>query len=193
MGRKYRCNFCSQGGFSTQHALKLHIDNRPACRKQFAAVMARRATPSPEPRDEASGDVSTQSKPDVSSPEPMDDADNTVPTDDLPEFIPPSRWEGTPEPELPDHERQSKRARVEEVEDEQAYTRFSHSFPTPSKVYSDGTTLFEAVFEDQAAKGESAFFPFADRDDWDLARWLALNVNQRATQEFLKMPGVSRY
>lgn len=191
MGRKYRCNFCSQGGFPTQHALKLHIDNRPACRKQFAAIIARQATPSPEPRAEASEHVSAQSDINISSPEQMDGADSEVPTDNFPEFVPPPRWEATPEPELQADERHSKRARVEEVEDEEAYTRYSRPFPTSSTTYGDGKTVFEAIFEDQTSKGESAFAPFADRDDWDLARWLALNVNQRATEEFLKMPGVS--
>ena len=45
--------------------------------------------------------------------------------------------------------------------------------------------------EEQRVKSESPWAPFADKDEWELAKWLVKNVNQRATEEFLKMPGVS--
>jgi len=80
---------------------------------------------------------------------------------------------------------------VEEVEDEETYPRYVKEFPTRAEELGDGKMAFEEIFEEQKAKGESPWAPFADKDEWELARWLVKNVNQRATEEFLKMPGVS--
>jgi hypothetical protein len=94
-------------------------------------------------------------------------------------------------PEPAENQHQSKRARVEEVDDEETYPRYAKEFPTSAKVFGDGKTAFEEIFREQTAKGESPWAPFADKDEWELARWLVKNVNQRATEEFLKNPGVS--
>jgi hypothetical protein len=37
---------------------------------------------------------------------------------------------------------------------------------------------------------EPSTAPFADDDEWELAKWLMKNVSQTATGEFLKMKGV---
>jgi hypothetical protein len=52
-------------------------------------------------------------------------------------------------------------------------------------------TSFEQMkmFQDSAEKGPYA--PFVDLDEWELAWWLIKTVNQRATDEFLKLPIVS--
>ncbi|KAI9569191.1 hypothetical protein HD554DRAFT_2204667 [Boletus coccyginus] len=39
----------------------------------------------------------------------------------------------------------------------------------------------------QEATGKGAYTPFADHDKWVLAQWLIKNVNQCATEEFLKL------
>ncbi|KAI5981382.1 hypothetical protein EDD15DRAFT_2115623, partial [Pisolithus albus] len=51
---------------------------------------------------------------------------------------------------------------------------------------------FEKMKELQDCFGGSAYSPFEDREDWELAQWLIDNVNQRAADEFLKLPVVSR-
>jgi hypothetical protein len=119
----------------------------------------------------------------------MDYAD--IPYEDFEPFVPSPRHIDSPEPEPAENQHQSKRARVEEVEDEEAYPRYVNEFPTRAEEFGDGKTAFEQIFEEQRAKGESPWAPFADKDEWELARWLVKNVNQRATEEFLKMPGVS--
>jgi hypothetical protein len=55
----------------------------------------------------------------------------------------------------------------------------------------DGKMAFDEIFEEQMFKGEAPWAPSADKDEWEFARWLAKNVNQQATEEFLKLPGVS--
>ena len=94
-------------------------------------------------------------------------------------------------PEPAENQHQSKRARVEEVDDEETYPRYAKEFPTSAKVFGDGKTAFEEIFREQTVKGESPWAPFADKDEWELVRWLVKNVNQQATEEFLKNPGVS--
>ncbi|KIK19772.1 hypothetical protein PISMIDRAFT_13424 [Pisolithus microcarpus 441] len=50
-----------------------------------------------------------------------------------------------------------------------------------------GQTAFENMREVQDSFGGSTYSPFEDREDWELAQWLINNVNQRATDEFLKL------
>jgi hypothetical protein len=119
----------------------------------------------------------------------MDHADML--DEDFEPFVPSSKHIDSPEPEPAENQHQSKRARVEEVEDEETYPRYVKEFPTRAEELGDGKMAFEEIFEDQSAKGESPWAPFTDKDEWELARWLVKNVNQRATEEFLKMPGVS--
>jgi hypothetical protein len=77
------------------------------------------------------------------------------------------------------------------VEDEEMYPRYAKEFPTSAEELGEAKTAFEDIFEDQRAKHESLWAPFADKEEWDLARWLAKNINQQATEEFLKILGVS--
>ena len=44
--------------------------------------------------------------------------------------------------------------------------------------FGDGKTAFEEIFGEQRVKGESPWAPFADKNEWELARWLVKNVNQ---------------
>jgi hypothetical protein len=121
--------------------------------------------------------------------------ENGVPADqdDAP-FIPSPMHEPSrrleQSPELETTENQYKWTRGEAVEEE-TYQRFAREFPTPAEELGDGKTIFEEILEDQLGKKESPWAPFAHKDEWELARWLAKNVNQRATEEFLKMSGVS--
>lgn len=92
-----------------------------------------------------------------------------------------------------------KRARVEEVEDEDApgATRWYEDFPTAAGCTSlpQGNpieTVFEAMRRKQKAAGEAPWAPFSSEDDWDLARWLSLSgVSGGNINEFLKLKKVS--
>ncbi|KAF8431623.1 hypothetical protein L210DRAFT_837540, partial [Boletus edulis BED1] len=52
-------------------------------------------------------------------------------------------------------------------------------------------TAFESMKDLQDASGQCAYAPFADRSEWELADWLVKNVNQGATDKFLKLGIVS--
>ncbi|KAJ7868958.1 hypothetical protein B0H14DRAFT_3107217 [Mycena olivaceomarginata] len=86
-------------------------------------------------------------------------------------------------------------------DDPQNFRRFVEPFPrdagTPlvdkDKRPCRGGTLFQRMRAEQVASGDSKFAPFVDGDEWDLARWLSKNVNQTATDEYLKLSILSFY
>ncbi|KII84510.1 hypothetical protein PLICRDRAFT_117586 [Plicaturopsis crispa FD-325 SS-3] len=81
------------------------------------------------------------------------------------------------------------RVTVEEVEDEDGPTHRVRRTPrSAATVLGMGKTVFEEILDAQAEADEHPCAPFANEDEWDLARWLMKNVNQRATDEFLKLP-----
>jgi len=92
-------------------------------------------------------------------------------------------------------ERLDRRARVEEVEDEEAgdQSRWIEDFPRPAGVRGEAAqSYFEKVRAVQEERGEDPWAPFEDEEEWELAQWLLLNVGQNATDKFLKLPIVSR-
>ena len=58
-------------------------------------------------------------------------------------------------------------------------------------VLGSAKTMFESMKDLQEVSGRGAYTPFTDRHKWELADWLITNMNQQATNEFLKLPIVS--
>ncbi|KAI5995911.1 hypothetical protein EDD15DRAFT_2164382 [Pisolithus albus] len=87
-------------------------------------------------------------------------------------------------------------ARVEdandEEDDENKSTCYAYEYNEGpvADILGKGETAFEKTKEVQDSLGGSAYSPFEDREEWELAQWLINNVNQRATDEFLKLPVV---
>jgi hypothetical protein len=55
-------------------------------------------------------------------------------------------------------------------------------------------TRFERLKAEQHAKGRSPWYPFADEEEWELARWLVMSgLSQAEIDNFLKMMIVSTY
>jgi hypothetical protein len=183
----YKCNFCGKRDIPTQAGLKVHIRlSKAGCQE----AMEREINRSLSPADEAVHIPQRRhTKDDDGVPAELGDV--SYYNDTPPPFVPSPRHNVSPEPETTENKHQSQRARVEEVEDEETYQRYARDFPTPADELGDAKTVFEEIFDNQKEKNESPWAPFADKDEWELARWLAKNVNQRATEEFLKMSGVS--
>jgi hypothetical protein len=91
------------------------------------------------------------------------------------------------------NERPSKRARVEEVEDEDAPgRRYVESYPDgAADILGRSKTKFDAYRESQDEGGEQRWAPFRDQEEWDLAQWLLKNVGQTKIDQFLKLDIVS--
>lgn len=193
---KYRCNFCGKRDIPTQAGLKVHIRlSKAGCREAMERQINRSLSPEaiciPRRRHTSPSPTSTDEN---GMPIQADAADlpvGDVPYDDFPPFVPSPSHDESPEPGTTGNEHQW--ARIENVEDKEIYPgiRYARDFPTPAEELGDAKTVFEEIFYDQKEKKESPWGPFADKDEWELARWLAKNVNQRATEEFLKMSGVS--
>jgi len=79
------------------------------------------------------------------------------------------------------------------VEDEDHFPCFAEEFSAhaAADILGRDVTPFEQMRLYQDGSGGGMYTPFADRDEWELAQWLVKNVNQRATEEFLKLPIVS--
>lgn len=93
--------------------------------------------------------------------------------------------------------RPSKRARVEEVEDEEApgKTRWTEQFPFPAgTIIRQGATKYQEFRDLQAAAGDAPWAPFESQDEWELARWMMqAGISQKQTDKFIKLKKVRIY
>lgn len=190
MPASFRCQYCSRSVL-TRAGVKKHIANTPACREKWAEELGA-ITVRGDEAEKPPTTLAFEPEPEAGTMDNEEDEPMDSPTDHADNFIPPPRAESPPPPEpVP----VSRRATVEEVLDEddpQNFRRFVEPFPGKAGTpLAQGETLFERMWAEQEATGDSKFAPFMDGDEWDLARWLSKNVNQTATDEYLKLSIVS--
>ncbi|KAJ6549168.1 hypothetical protein B0H10DRAFT_2243035 [Mycena sp. CBHHK59/15] len=58
----------------------------------------------------------------------------------------------------------------------------------PGASYGPSKTVFERIRDDQVLTGCEVLGPFADEEEWELAKWLIKNVGHNQTEAFLKLP-----
>ncbi|KAJ6586000.1 hypothetical protein B0H19DRAFT_1250743 [Mycena capillaripes] len=177
-----RCTYCRKKCLD-ESAVRRHVAHTPAC---SAAWKGEFSTPAIQPN--------TQEQPAGGWDELDTGPDDSAPSTSF--FIPNRiRERSPPLPDIAASEPTSKRARVEEVEDEDdpgVCGRFFGQFPgRVASVLGHRKTVFEELRERQEADGDPIWAPFEDEDDWELAKWLAKNVTQTATDEYLKL-GVTK-
>ncbi|KAG5649098.1 hypothetical protein H0H81_006309, partial [Sphagnurus paluster] len=81
---------------------------------------------------------------------------------------------------------------VPDIDDPHSKNRFVHPYPRPvATPLQQGNTQFGQWKEAQEASGESAWAPFENQEEWDLAQWLIKTVGQTSIDEYLKLPIVS--
>lgn len=190
-----RCNFCLKELRKASH-VQLHIQNTKACREKWDNEVMKRPLPSQSNQSEKE-DISDNSLAEMSyEQEGPDIAGGPGFEDESALFdmhLPrqPYSSSGSPEPPV------SKRARVEEVEDEEVPTRFHRSYPgRAADVVGFGATGFEEIRADQASSSkasENPWEPFMDEEEWELAEWLMTETTQQARDKFLKLPIVCVY
>lgn len=187
--RQPRCNFCLKECKSASH-VQLHIQNKPECRKKWDKEVEQRPTllrsnrPVREP-------ISTSKASEIN--DPPTDYDNN---DDFEPFMPsPRQLRSDPSDSDEQSEPTSKRARVEEVEDEEEPGRYYKSYPEgAAKVLGEGLTGFEEIQASttgSSSQPDNPWGPFKDKEEWQLAEWLMKSTTQKARDEFLKLPIVS--
>jgi hypothetical protein len=185
---KYKCNFCGKKDLPTQAGLKVHIRlSKAGCREAMERQINRSLSPLADRPIHVHQRRHTRSSSVDENGFPANPSD--ISYNDFPPFVPSPRHDPSPEPGTIGNEHQWTQG--EEAENEDTYLRYAREFPTPAEELGDAKTVFELIFEDQKERNESPWAPFDDKDEWELARWLAKNVTQRATEEFLKMSGVS--
>ncbi|KAJ3557367.1 hypothetical protein NM688_g1510 [Phlebia brevispora] len=174
MPSEYICSFCGARR-PTLQGLRSHRSQRRECREAFNAHVRHRSL------------SVEQTEP------PASDKFNSALADDIPhDTISPSLFD---EPETV-REPPSKRARVEEVEDEELdagglpknpFVRMHTDAGVP---LGEGKTLFERVHEERVKEGlgDQPWAPFEDRQEWDLVRFLmASGLSQQDIDRFLKL------
>ncbi|KAJ6559359.1 hypothetical protein DFH09DRAFT_921717 [Mycena vulgaris] len=71
---------------------------------------------------------------------------------------------------------------------------FEEPFPperNAGATYGRSKTTFEHIRDDQILTGCEVLGPFADEEEWELAKWLIKNVGHNQTEAFLKLPIVT--
>ena len=95
------------------------------------------------------------------------------------------------EDEMPTSENEppSGRTTVEEVVDEDEILHWVDKYPgRAGEILRDGgESVFERWRRKDKEAGRSRWYPFEDKDEWELGCWIEKNIGQNQTEEFLKL------
>ena len=190
----HQCPYCGASR-ATPAGVKSHIRQTPQC----LAELERRTKPTVAPSTPL---VHRSPSPQQADPLGFDDANHS------PFFCDPPRTVYHPPPAdtapgtKSSEERQRKRARVEEVEDEEAgglprRPFVDYSARNAIRVAGRGQHLFERIHNERKAAGlhpdQNPWAPFDDKAEWELGRWALIHrVGQEAWDDYLKLNVVSR-
>lgn len=186
------CGFCGHN-IPTINGMKKHCARKADCRAKYYAQVEQSAFTVWDNEVECNA---PQRSP---SPIPMESDSESLMGDNPLEgdnFVPERLHERTVSPDVGAETsfRPSKRARVEDAEDDEApnISRYTEEYPgNIASTLGEGKTKFEELREYQKMEGLNADDPFSDDEEWELVRWLMKNVGQNKTDEYLKLPIVS--
>lgn len=185
------CKICGKA-VPTTKGLRFHIVQRQECREGMRS-MARHRAPVAHEADPGKDNPSlSETHSTVSDSQDFDLPDGHDPP--MADFDVPQHL---PTPNAPPEHPPDCRARVEDVDnddDEPSQHNVAHTedYPRPAGTrLRQGESYFEQVKRDQESKQRGPWAPFEDKEEWELAEWLLLNVGQNATDKFLGLPIVS--
>lgn len=70
--------------------------------------------------------------------------------------------------------------------------RFVELYPDAvGEILGEGLTTFERWKKENKERGQTQWYPFANKKEWELAAWLAQNVGHNKIDGFLKLAMVS--
>ncbi|KAH9931773.1 hypothetical protein B0H21DRAFT_836254 [Amylocystis lapponica] len=182
----YVCKYCHQSKQSLK-GLRSHLAQKKSCRdafrRRFSAIIQATSSITQGQREADQFEDDPDSQLDVDEPAPFDPPNlhshNPPPTDN------------EPPPNTTSH---SRRASVEDVEDEEPgglpKRAWVTDFPSPAgTALREGETAFAKLQREKEEAGGNLWLPFASKDEWELARWLTTaGVSQSAIDDFLKLP-----
>ncbi len=96
----------------------------------------------------------------------------------------------------PSIEGQRRTVEVEDVPDVANKPYFVEEFPAEKEagvIFGSAPTIFQGIQDEQILKGAEVLGPFADDDEWELAKWMIKNVGHNQAEAFLKLPIVSSF
>ena len=178
-----RCPYCSKA-LPSQNAVRLHVSSSLKCndawKKQFSQNRPKKTRRLP-----------------LKSPEfyflsygpdsPSDDEMQTI-ADNI--HLP---WSSEATTNSPDHAPAIPTSLARAVNEEVRGLRFSLPYPRSiANPIGFKKTRFEVQKNHYLKDSKSPWHPFSNQDEWELARWLINNVNQKATEKYLKLPMVSQ-
>jgi hypothetical protein len=177
--RQHTCNYCRHA-FPTAGGVHRHITHLIPCRGQWEteAQQAQCATRT----NDSDGEQDINEDIDLPNFDVHRDVDMPNRASDVPE---PDVLEG-------EHEDTPAAPTVEEGHGPH-FVHFAQEFSEKpaADIIGREETPFEQMKRYQEATGRGVYAPFADHEEWVLAQWLIKNVNQRVTEEFLKLSIVS--
>ncbi|TCD63835.1 hypothetical protein EIP91_004902 [Steccherinum ochraceum] len=193
---KHRCGFCNKK-LPTLQGVKAHIQNAPSCRKRWEVWMSAKMKMSTREAVRTSTTnplVGGPSQPSNTLPTDADANDSDSDAMDFePEFFPPSFPEPPPAPEE-DPSAARPRPTVEEVPDEDDIRCFVERYPHEvATVFGKGLTAFEEWRKQNAESKRCRYAPFKDAEEWEMARWMVLNLGANQVEEFLKLRMVENH
>jgi hypothetical protein len=187
------CGFC-HSQVPTIDGMKRHIARKADCRRKFQAEIGKSIVMVFD------NEIPGSPQPEPSSNSPLSGDDFPMQDDDIGmgdnDFVPTRTHSRSPTVEETSSGQQSKRARVEEVEDEDApkVGRYTEEYPGRiADTLGTTKTKFENIHDEQQKDGMEPHSPFADEEEWELVKWLMKNVGQTKADDFLKLPIVSDF
>jgi hypothetical protein len=176
----YKCLYCRKT-LPTLKGLRSHITQSKGCRDALWRITEKR---------------SPTSKKDDSEDSEMSNASDAIIEDEpmIFDHLQNDRNSDQYNPSSSASDSRERRARVEEVEDEEAGTqsRWIKDYPRPAGTPGrPAQSYFEMVRDEQKKNSDPPWAPFKDEEEWGLAQWLITNVGQNATDKYLKLPIVS--
>jgi hypothetical protein len=166
----HRCQYCGKA-FNSLRAVNHHTLASKVCYKEWRKDLLRKENPSPQ-------------RPRRNSSTKLEDIVTGIADD----FVMP--------PQVP-----PKRASVEDDEDYDGGNTYRMSkgerfieyyLGDAGKGLRKSKTRFEVWLENQREEEKNLWDPFASEQEWALTMWLLKNVGQTSTDEFLKLPIVSK-
>jgi hypothetical protein len=189
----HQCPYCPKAP-PTAQGLSSHLAQSQRCKEKLAAFY--RAgdllNVNNEPFDE---DVEMGDQPVYAPNDPDSDLESNADIGLDPPIVVPMAESNLSGDEGPtDLNTHSRRASVEEVEDEEDGddVRYINDFAGAGLPHAERCqTNFEQHFAQQREAGDAPWAPFESKDEWELAKWLMTSgVSQKQMDDFLKLKKV---
>ena len=173
----HRCQYCGKA-FKTLRAVNHHTSASKTCYNEWRKNLLRKENPSPKrPKKDSSTELDEIVE--------QWEENETAIVDDFDMRVPPKT--GSVDEDNDDDDDAGNTYPTTEAE------RFIESYPGDAgKGLRKSKTRFEIWLQNQRCEEKNPWDPFSSKEEWALTMWLIKNVGQKSTDDFLKLPIVSK-